>query len=144
MIWIRKTLTLRAGILTIFLCFYVLALGSFKSYLRTNWSGESNENIDSDLKNEIEIELRELTSLPQCKCQVNLKLPKKSNKVPQYSFEDTTCSHVAFRRGEGQKIVGFSYYGDSRSEHHKEKKYFDGIMNNLKLMPLYYPGWILR
>jgi len=31
-------------------------------------------------------------------------------------FEETSCGHDSFRRGAGQKIVGFSFYGDINSE----------------------------
>ncbi len=50
----------------------------------------------------------------------------------------------AFRRGVGQKIVGFSFYGDINSNIAKVKGYFEGIGENLKLMPTRYPGWIMR
>ena len=66
------------------------------------------------------------------------------NEVDGISFEKTTCSYRSFLRGSGQKIIGFSYYGDSRSAHHQTKKYFEGIQNNLQLLPKYYPNWIIR
>ena len=59
-------------------------------------------------------------------------------------FTATTCGIKSYLRGKGQKIIGFSYYGDSRSKHHQDKKYFEGIKNNLKLLPKYYPDWIIR
>jgi len=59
-------------------------------------------------------------------------------------FNKTTCSMDAFRRGGGQKIVGFSFYGDINSNIEKVKGYFEGIGENLKLMPMHYPGWIMR
>ena len=40
----------------------------------------------------------------------------------------------------GQRIVGFSFYGDVNSSVAIEKGYFDGIVGNLKLMPKFYPG----
>ena len=55
-------------------------------------------------------------------------------------YDKTTCSPRAYLRGKGQKIIGFSYYGDSRSAHHQKKKYFEGIQNNLKLLQKFYPG----
>ena len=51
---------------------------------------------------------------------------------------------LPFCRGKGQKVVGFSFYGDIHSDHAKAKGYFEGIVGNLKLMPKYYPGWIMR
>ena len=77
-------------------------------------------------------------------------------------------------RGPGQKIVGFSFYGDINTPKSKKKGinrkifkvngsmlyykiaqhyniismlisgYFEGIVGNLELMPLYYPGWVMR
>ena len=55
-------------------------------------------------------------------------------------FNETTCGRDAYRRGAGQKIVGFSFYGDVNSSVAIEKGYFDGIVGNLKLMPVFYPG----
>ena len=63
-----------------------------------------------------------------------------SDNTPFY--DKTTCSPRAYLRGKGQKIIGFSYYGDSRSAHHQKKKYFEGIQNNLKLLQKFYPGII--
>ena len=51
---------------------------------------------------------------------------------------------IQFSRGKGQKVVGFSFYGDLNSDHSKSKGYFEGIKGNLDLMPKYYPGWIMR
>ena len=56
------------------------------------------------------------------------------------SFEDTTCGKDAFFRGRGQKVVGFSFYGDINSNKSIEKGYFEGIVENLKLIRVYYPG----
>ena len=79
-------------------------------------------------------------------------------------------------RGSGQKIVGFSFYGDINTPKNKKKGkvpvfellihnenfqlffdcllfqysilwilgYFEGIVGNLELMPIYYPGWVMR
>jgi len=59
-------------------------------------------------------------------------------------YNKTTCSPEAYARGNGQKIIGFSYYGDFHSAGHKAKKYFEGIQNNVNLLPKFYPGWIIR
>ncbi len=59
-------------------------------------------------------------------------------------FKQTTCGWDSFRRGAGQKIVGFSFYGDMKLKLSIEKGYFDGLIENLNLMPSRYPGWIMR
>ena len=85
-----------------------------------------------------------------------------------YWFKETTCSHDAFRRGDGQMVIGFSFYGSTNSTKHKRKGliaffaitrivnnpisnralltlgYFDGILENLELLQVYYPGWVMR
>ena len=43
--------------------------------------------------------------LQHCKCHRTLK---KVSKIS--NLNETTCSMDAYHRGEGQKIVGFSYY----------------------------------
>ena len=45
--------------------------------------------------------------LQHCKCHRTLK---KVSKIS--NLNETTCSIDAYHRGEGQKIVGFSYYRD--------------------------------
>ena len=73
-----------------------------------------------------------------------LKAAKTSEKEMAVKLEDTTCGIDAFRRGMGQKIVGFSFYGDINSKHSIEKGYFEGIAENLRLLQKYYPGWTMR
>ena len=69
---------------------------------------------------------------------MNLTAEQSGNDVP---YNETTCGRDAYRRGTGQKIVGFSFYGDVNSTVSIEKGYFDGIVGNLKLMPKFYPGY---
>ena len=47
----------------------------------------------------------------------------KTLPAPEYLFNDTTCSKDAFRRGEGQMVVGFSFYGSPNSS--KERKIYE-------------------
>ena len=47
-------------------------------------------------------------------------------------------------RGAGQKVIGFSFYGNPNSTKSRERKYFQGIADNLDLLPRHYPGWIIR
>jgi len=50
----------------------------------------------------------------------------------EIKFNETTCSLDAFRRGVGQKIVGFTFYGDINSDKVKMKGYFEGISEKLE------------
>ena len=54
---------------------------------------------------------------------------------------------MTFQRGPNQKVIGFSFFdGDSFKMEHGEgnRHFFDGILSNLKLIPQFYPGWIMR
>ena len=42
------------------------------------------------------------------------------------------------------KVIGFSFYGNPNSTKSKERKYFQGIEDNLALLPKHYPGWTIR
>jgi len=56
----------------------------------------------------------------------------------------TTCSTDAVRRGAGQRVAAYSFYGSATTARHKAKKYFAGIVENLALLPQLYPGWVMR
>ena len=60
-------------------------------------------------EDEFEIELK------NCGCKRKLKKispPNDQNSRKNILFNETTCSIDAYNRGTGQKIVGFSLYGD--------------------------------
>ena len=80
--------------------------------------------------------------MKHCDCQRHLSEVKKnpSNLILNY----TTCGSDAFYRGPHQKIISFSFYGDVNSGYSKMKGFFKGIVGNLKLIPRFYPGWIMR
>ena len=86
----------------------------------------------------------------RCECKTPLKVGnnltvshhrERGNIV---FFNETTCSYNAYQRGSGQRIVAFSYYNNIENPSAKQKKYLDGIKGNLDLMPILYPGWIMR
>ena len=81
--------------------------------------------------------------LEHCDCFRTLTTQVINTSV-QIPYNQTTCGRDAWRRGVGQKIVGFSFYGDINTNMSKKKGYFQGIVDNLKLMPRYYPGWVMR
>ena len=66
------------------------------------------------------------------RCNCSRVLPTVSVANEEYS--STTCSPHAWARGRGQKVVGFSYYGDSHSDHHKSKGYLQGIEDNMRAL----------
>ena len=66
-----------------------------------------------------------------CKC----KREPKTTLGNMANFENTTCGESAFRRGSGQKVIGFSFYehDDTRLKERKQNKswinppYFRGV-----------------
>lgn len=56
----------------------------------------------------------------------------------------STCSRHSYLRGAKQRVIGFSFYGNPNSKLGKFRKYFQGIKDNLELVPKFYPGWNIR
>ena len=73
----------------------------------------------------------------------NLVISKDKHK-DQVLFNETACSYHAYRRGSGQKIVTYSYYKSTSRPSGKQNLYLAGIKENLDLMPLLYPGWVMQ
>lgn len=90
----------------------------------------------------------ELFKLKHCSCK--RRLNSKSNPTEEVNcdkpirLEETYCSEDAFRRGRGQKVIGTCFYGNADSEAHQNRRYFDGIRENLEVMTDIYPDWTLR
>ena len=85
---------------------------------------------------------QETFPLSSCNCSRTLSNVKKNNSL---QFTDTTCSMEAFQRGSNQKVVGFSFYGNSSSQAHQSRKYFEGIEENLRLLRSEYGAdWVMR
>ena len=87
-----------------------------------------------------------------CDCSPILQKTSDNKFADKDAFKETTCGETSFRRGFGQKVIGFSFYEhDSiRLEERRLNKsfdfppYFRGIEENLDLVPILYPGWIVR
>ena len=80
--------------------------------------------------------------LEQCECQ--RQLTEIQVNPTNLNFSQTTCSSDSFQRGPHQRVISFSFFGDITSNCHKWRRYFEGIVENLKLIPKYYPGWTMR
>ena len=83
-----------------------------------------------------------------CQCQGS----QVSTTSKTRYFQNTTCGLSAFRRGSGQKVIGFSFY-EKDNKRRKERKlktswdnppYFEGVRENLDLVSQLYPGWVVR
>ena len=80
--------------------------------------------------------------LEHCNCRRTLF---NAEEITSVQFSDTTCGRDAFQRGSNQKIVGFSFYGNTSSVEDEPKKYFDGIEENLRLVRSQYGAeWSMR
>ncbi|XP_047477931.1 uncharacterized protein LOC125031301 [Penaeus chinensis] len=60
-------------------------------------------------------------------------------RVPRVS----TCNQFATARGAGQKVVTYSYYGNT-SDHRVYDRYFSEIPRRAKEVAQRYPGWVMR
>ena len=98
------------------------------------------------------LEIKEV-EVQNCECTKNILVNKKTrhddtSDNSKIAFEQTTCSEGAFRRGKGQKIIGFSYFRpptDTLAMFSRMKDYIGGVKENLDLMPKYYgDGWVMR
>ncbi|XP_023332449.1 uncharacterized protein LOC111704444 [Eurytemora carolleeae] len=72
-----------------------------------------------------------------------LEIDKCVSKCLRYLVDSipstkTLCGIHAESRGEKQKIISFSFFGDLKSV------YYNGIENNLNYLDEYYPGWNMR
>ena len=62
----------------------------------------------------------ERTVVEECGCERALVVER--DKVG--GENGSTCSLASYARGPGQKVVGFSFYGNPNSTKGKERKYF--------------------
>ena len=63
--------------------------------------------------------------LEKCSCMRNLTT-YHLNTTGGTFFNETTCGRDAFFRGPHQKVVAFSFYGDSKSSEHINRGFFEG------------------
>ena len=90
--------------------------------------------------------IKRIVHVEQCGCQREIL----AHTMATYEGGDyanssiSTCSLHSFHRGAKQKIAAFSFYGNPNSAQGKERKYFQGIKSNLKVLPQFYPDWTLR
>ena len=107
----------------------------FKRKMQTR-NGEQGNSTSVKHSNLKEIIVR----IDECGC--DRKMFVEAYKVGTYN--DSTCSLTSYLRGAGQKVIGFSFYGNPNSSKGKQRKYFQGIEDNLSLVPLHYPNWTVR
>jgi len=132
----RKT----TGTLILFILTFYLVISVLQTTSRTSHDTFATlvNQVNHEPLEEGDIEFE----LENCGC---LRRLKNVNPNPSgLLLNETTCGINAFHRGPGQKIVGFSFYGDINSDYSKKKGYFEGIVGNLELLPKYYPGWVMR
>ena len=96
----------------------------------SNWASKASKSFREFVNNlgeeadEGSVESEELVErpsyIPECGC--NRTILAKVTQLGKPS--DSTCSEDSYRRGAGQKIIGFSFYGNPNSTKGKERKYF--------------------
>ena len=60
------------------------------------------------------------------------------------SLDTSLCDFSSSLRGQGQKTVSFSYYGDPQGDLSQTRGYFKHIWTNLQAIKAFYPGWTMR
>ena len=117
-----------------------------------HWSEKASKTYQKELKKIVDqksswklenISVMERgSSVEQCNCHRKINVTVDKNE-PYHNLNNNTCSRHSHERGPKQKIIGFSFYvGDPTL--HKSRKYFKGIVDNLKRIPELYPNWVLR
>ena len=117
-----------------------------------HWSAKASETYQRGLKHHLDprssfqhlsISVIEKESfVEQCNCYRKINVTRDRNEHHAF-LKNNTCSQHSHDRGPNQKIIGFSFYAGHPSRH-KTRKYFQGIVDNLKQIPDLYPNWILR
>ena len=79
-----------------------------------------------------------------CNCYRKFVKSKPPEKTSSIKFNETTCGKDAFQRGPGQKVIAYSYYEATRRLGNMNRKYFEGLEANIKLLDKAYPGWKIR
>lgn len=79
--------------------------------------------------------------MEHCDCTRDIQ-PKLSEATTQYN--ETSCSRDAFARGPNQKVIAMAFFGVQTAKSDAEKGYFEGIKGNLDLLPIHYPGYLMR
>merc|ERR1719500_889758 len=58
--------------------------------------------------------------------------------------DSSTCSGDSWQRGNGQRVVAFTFFGDPKSVRHNTT-YFEGILANVAAISSFYDGdWSIR
>ena len=60
-------------------------------------------------------------------------------------FEPDPVTHKqALKRGVGQRVISLSLYNTSKEAEKFKKKYFKGVVRNLRSLKFFYPGFVVR
>ena len=52
-----------------------------------------------------------INTVPNCDCQKWIEYSDENDDA-DILYTDTTCGETAYARGKGQRVVGFSFYGN--------------------------------
>jgi len=77
-------------------------------------------------------------ALTACVCLSLLLFSNQPANQRREESELSQCGRKALRRGAGQRVFSFSFYGPPKP------RYLQGVEANLAALRLHFPGWLLR
>ena len=116
--WTKHKTKLYKLLICILVAFYMFSIKPLEKS-SNNLETDSVDKVKQVTHEDVNTQTGKKVLIEQCNC--TRVLP--TNTVPEEDYSSTTCSHHAWSRGAGQRVVGFSYYGNSDSDHHKSKGY---------------------
>jgi len=78
-------------------------------------------------------------------CPCKRVLPRVN--LEEVALNATTCGEDAWRRGRHQRVIAFTFFEATDAQMAEEKEnrqYLQGVEENLLLLPLLYPGHVMR
>ena len=97
---------------------------------KESWKSKTSRKFQKSVEEEGELgdqghvrsrEREELVLLDDCGCRRKMMVETDDTWL---GGGESTCSHSSYRRGGGQKVIGYSYYGERNSSRGRERKYF--------------------
>ena len=88
----------------------------FDAALREGGDGEEGDQGYTRTR-----EREKLVMLDECGCERRVMVEESDRWQDR---QESSCSYSSYRRGGGQRVVGYSYYGERNSSRGRERKYF--------------------
>lgn len=113
---------------------FVLVLLGHSYFFQALWAADKSDQLLEDI--EIHVKDRPIPVYwqhPHCGCVREVPKPEHTQVTVTSS-----CGTFSTLRGPHQKVVSYSFYGDTKSG------YFKGVSINTKSIAKLYPGWTVR